>query len=146
MDFTPGIATVRTHWKLIGTVALLAAVIAYAVSFLFSPSYSASSKILVRAREARFLTSTGQDLSRQLIPDSTLAKSLGQTNDGLVKSRALAEDVVNTLKLDGRPADTSLPGAIHRCGAATPPGARAPADRAQPRHRGDDLSRCGPDV
>jgi uncharacterized protein involved in exopolysaccharide biosynthesis len=95
-------------------VSLLAAVVAYAGSYLFSPSYSATTKVLVRAREARFLTSSGQDLSRQPgVIDSSLAKSLGQTNAGLVTSRDVAERVVHDLGLDRpRAEDTSILGAI----------------------------------
>jgi uncharacterized protein involved in exopolysaccharide biosynthesis len=95
-------------------VSLLAAVVAYAGSYLFSPSYSATTKVLVRAREARFLTSSGQDLSRQPgVIDSSLAKSLGQTNAGLVTSRDVAERVVHDLGLDrARAEDTSILGSI----------------------------------
>ena len=91
----------RNNWKVILITALLAAVVAYGVSYLFAPTYGATSRVLVRARETRFLTATGQDLKSQPgVVDSTLAKSLTQTNSGLVKGRAVAEEVVKELKLD----------------------------------------------
>ena len=91
MDFTPGIELTRKHWRLIVIVAVLASSIAFGASYLFTPSYAATTQILVRAREARFLTSTGQDLSRQPgVVDSNLAKALAQTNAGLVSSRLMS--------------------------------------------------------
>ncbi len=109
MDFTPGALILRRHWKLIVAVALLAAAVAWAGSFLLSPSYATTTRVLVRAREARFLTSTGQDISKhQTVLDSNLAKSLSQTNGGLVKSRNVAERVVRDLRLEERPLDPSL--------------------------------------
>lgn len=107
---TTDLSAIRRHYRLILIVAIGAMVLAYAGSYLSSPSYSAATKILVRAREARFLTSTGQDLSNQPgVIDSTLAKSLSQTNSGLIKSREVAERVVNELRLDKpRPEDGSF--------------------------------------
>lgn len=104
----------RNNWKVILITALLAAVVAYGVSYLFAPTYGATSRVLVRARETRFLTATGQDLKSQPgVVDSTLAKSLTQTNSGLVKGRAVAEDVVKELKLDqARPVDDSFFGVV----------------------------------
>lgn len=114
MDMTNSLSLITRHLRLIAIVCIAAAVIAYAGSYLFSPSYSATTKVLVRAREARFLTSSGQDLSRQPgIIDSSLAKSLGQTNAGLVKGRDVAERVVKDLGLDQpKPQDSSVLGSI----------------------------------
>jgi uncharacterized protein involved in exopolysaccharide biosynthesis len=113
MDFSAA-QIIRGHWKLIVLTAVLAAVLAYGVSYLFAPTYGATSRVLVRARETRFLTATGQDLKSQPgVVDSTLAKSLTQTNSGLVKGRAVAEEVVRVLKLDQeRPVDDSFFGVI----------------------------------
>jgi uncharacterized protein involved in exopolysaccharide biosynthesis len=113
MEFS-GARVLRGHWKLIAITAVLAAVLAYGVSYLFAPTYGATSRVLVRARETRFLTATGQDLKSQPgVVDSTLAKSLTQTNSGLVKGRAVAEEVVKALKLDQpRPVDDSIFGGI----------------------------------
>src|SRR5438128_12179736 len=98
---TNSLSLITRNLKLIMLVAVLAMGLAYAGSYLFSPSYSATTKVLVRAREARFLTSSGQDLSRQPgVIDSSLAKSLGQTNAGLVTGRDVAERVVRDLGLD----------------------------------------------
>ena len=114
MDFGPGGRILREHWKLVLTTALLAAFLAYGVSFLFAPTYGASSQVLVRARETRFLTGTGQDLKNQPgVVDATLAKSLTETTSALVSGRAVAEEVVRTLGLDRpRPVDDSLLGQV----------------------------------
>lgn len=108
MDFTPGLRVARRYWLGIVLVGFMAAAVAYAASYLVSPSYSSSTRVLVRAREARFLTSTGQDLSArpgalEFIPP----KSLNQTLAGLVTSRPVAEQVVHELRLDQRKADDS---------------------------------------
>jgi len=96
-----GLEAIRRNFRLIVIVAIGAMIVAYAGSYLFGTVYSATTTILVRAREARFLTSTGQDLSTQPgVIDSSLAKALSQTNSGLIKSREVAERVVNELKLD----------------------------------------------
>ena len=114
MDVNNPLPVIARHTRLIVLITLLAAGLAYAGSYVFSPSYSATTKVLVRAREARFLTSSGQDLSRQPgVIDSSLAKSLGQTNAGLVTSRDVAERVVRDLGLDRpRPQDTSFIGSL----------------------------------
>lgn len=114
MDFSPGRRILRENWKLVAVTALLAAVLAYGLSYAFAPTYGSTSRVLVRARETRFLTGTGQDLKTQPgVVDSTLAKSLTQTNSGLVKGRAVAEEVVRDLRLDAlKPVDDSLFGAL----------------------------------
>jgi succinoglycan biosynthesis transport protein ExoP len=114
MDFSPGTRILRENWKLVALTAVLAAVLAYGISYAFAPTYGATSRILVRARETRFLTGTGQDLKSQPgVVDSTLAKSLTQTSSALVKGRAVAEEVVKDLKLDTpKPVDTSILGRV----------------------------------
>jgi len=115
VDFTPGVLILRRHWKLVIAVALLAALVAWAGSFLVSPSYVTTTRVLVRAREARFLTSKGQDISKyQAVLDSNLARSLSQTNGGLVKSRNVAERVVRDLRLEERPLDPALLAKLRR--------------------------------
>src|SRR5919198_2430642 len=110
MELTSGLTVVRRFWRSILVVTVLAGVVAYAISFLMSPQYAATSRLLVRAREARFLTSTGQGLSQQPgVIDSVLAKSLGQTTAATIGSRAVAERVVPELHLDQpRPQDPSF--------------------------------------
>lgn len=114
LNTNTNLSTIGRHVRLIAVIAILAAVVAYGASYVFSPSYGATTKVLVRAREARFLTSTGQDLANQPgVIDSSLAKSLAQTNAGLVASRDVAERVVNDLHLDvPRPEDTSFIGSV----------------------------------
>lgn len=114
MDASPGIQVLMKHWRLIVIASLLAAVVAYGSSFLLTPSYSATGRVLVRARETRFLTSTGQDLKTQPgALDSNLVKSLTQTNSSLIKGRSVAEEIVRELQLDrARPVDDSFLGRI----------------------------------
>lgn len=103
MDFTPGVRIAQRYWAPVLLIGMVAAVVAYGASFLQSPSYSSSTRVLVRAREARFLTSTGQDLnSRPGTVDLISAKSLNQTLAGLATSRPVAENVVRELNLDTR--------------------------------------------
>src|SRR6266851_6403727 len=87
---------------------------AFAASFLVSPSYSAATRVLVRADETHFLSAMGQDLTQQVgVIDSTLTKSLTDTASDMVKSRAVAEQMVQQLKLDQpRPEDPSLFGQV----------------------------------
>src|SRR5258708_2864391 len=101
MDFTPGRQIVQRYWLAIVVLGLLAMCIAFAASFLVTPSYSAISHVLVHQAESRLLTKTGQDLKGQ--PggiDPTVAKSVTQTNSALVTSRQVAEQVVRQLGLD----------------------------------------------
>ena len=91
---------VRDRWRQVIGIAVLVAMLAFAASFLFAPRYSATSGVLVRARETRLLTSTGTDSQGQPIVDSTLAKSLVQTNSALATSRSVAEEVVRTIGVD----------------------------------------------
>src|SRR5713226_1425035 len=101
MDFTPGRQILQRYWLAILALGLLAMCIAFAASFLVTPSYSAISHVLVHQAESRLLTKTGQDLKGQ--PggiEPTVAKSVTQTNSGLVTSRQVAEQVVRQLGLD----------------------------------------------
>jgi uncharacterized protein involved in exopolysaccharide biosynthesis len=101
MDFSPGLRIVRRFWIPILVVALVASVVAYAASFMVTPVYSSATRVLVRAREARLLSSTGQDLSsRPGTVDLITARSLNQTLAGLATSRPVAEEVVRELELD----------------------------------------------
>jgi uncharacterized protein involved in exopolysaccharide biosynthesis len=90
-------------------VTLLAGVFAFAASFLVTPTYSSAGRVLVRARDARFLSSTGEDVaSRPGVIDTMQPKSLNQTLAGLATSKAVAEQVVLELGLDQqRSADTN---------------------------------------
>ncbi len=114
MDFSPGLSLVRRWWLLVLAVAVLAAVLAFAASYLVTPTYSSTTRVLVRARDAHFLSSTGEDMaSRPGVIDAVQPKSLNQTLAGLASSRAVAEQVVTELGLDApRPGDTSLVGQL----------------------------------
>jgi uncharacterized protein involved in exopolysaccharide biosynthesis len=110
MDFTPGLRLAQRWWPIVLAVTILAAALAYTASYLVSPSYSSATRVLVRARDARFLTSTGEDVAaRPGAIDFVPPKTLNQTLAGLATSRAVAEHVVAELKLDQpRPEDTSF--------------------------------------
>lgn len=111
MDVDPGRVLVARHWRLIAVVAIVAGLVAFGVSYLFSPRYTATTHLLVRANEARFLTTNGQDLQQQAgVIDGSLVKSLDQTYSSMLTSRTLSEQVVNQLHLDQRKGDTSLLG------------------------------------
>ncbi len=101
------------HWGTIAIVAVLSAVVAFGGSFLWSPRYLAIDNVLVRVREARLLTSTGEDLTKQpTVVDSSVAKAVAQTHSNLLASRTLAERVVKDLQLDQRKPDESFVGML----------------------------------
>lgn len=101
----------RRYWRVL-VVAILGAALAFAGSYLVSPTYEAQTQLLIRGRDTSFLTSTGEVLTNQPgVVDSNLAQALGETQSALLSSRRVAERVVDELELDRpRPADTSLLG------------------------------------
>src|SRR2546423_2323533 len=114
MELARGLRIARRHVRLIAIIAVAAAVLAYAASYVVPPGYSATSTVLVRARDARFLTAASQDLSKDPGSANTaIGKALTQTNAGLVKSRDVAVAIVTDLHLDvPPPPDTSIVGTI----------------------------------
>jgi len=114
MELAPGLRVAQRHLRLIAIIAVAAAALAYAVSYVVPPGYSATATVLVRARDARFLTAASQDLSKDPGSANTaIGKSLTQTNAGLLKSRDVAVAVVTDLHLDvPPPPDTSILGTI----------------------------------
>ncbi len=114
MELTPGLRLLRRWWPLVAVVAVLAAGLAFAASYLVTPTYSSATRVLVRARDARFLSSTGEDVaSRPGVIDTVQPKSLNQTLAGLATSRAIAEQVVTELELDKpKPTDSGLVGQL----------------------------------
>lgn len=114
MEFSSGLQLAQRHLRLIAIVAIAAAVLAYGASYVVPPGYSATARVLVRARDARFLTAASQDLSKDPgSANAAIGKALTQTNAGLLKSRDVAASVVRDLHLDvPPPPDTSLLGTI----------------------------------
>jgi succinoglycan biosynthesis transport protein ExoP len=104
MDISPGRELVTKHWKLITAVAVACALVAFTASFLWSPKYSATTHVLVVAREARFLNAQGQ----QQPYDPVVVSSLDDTYSEFLTSRELAQAVVTDLHLDKRKGDASL--------------------------------------
>lgn len=113
MSSTQLLASLRPFWR-VPVLAILAGALAFAGSYLVSSSYESTVPLLVRGRDATFLTNTGQSLADQPgVIDSTLAQALGATQSALGSSRRVAEMVVEDLGLDQpRPKDTSLMGNI----------------------------------
>jgi uncharacterized protein involved in exopolysaccharide biosynthesis len=116
----------RRHWR-IPLVAVLGALIAFGGSFVLEETYASSTRLLIRGRESRFLTTTGQDLSTQPgVVDASLSKALAETYAGIATSRGVAVGVVDRLHLDApRPersgpiaAVTSALAWTYRCGRA----------------------------
>jgi uncharacterized protein involved in exopolysaccharide biosynthesis len=100
MTMTPGHTLLRRWWRsaLVGT---LGGILAYGASFAVNDTYASSTRLLIRGREASFLTDTAQNVSNQPgIVDSSFAKTLGATQAGLVTSREMAETLVDRLGLD----------------------------------------------
>jgi uncharacterized protein involved in exopolysaccharide biosynthesis len=95
------------------TVASIGAVLAFGGSFLVEPTYSSSTLVLIRGRDATFLTSTGEDLSTQPgVVDSSMAESLAATYAGMATSTEIATTVVEELELDERPARSGFVHAV----------------------------------
>jgi uncharacterized protein involved in exopolysaccharide biosynthesis len=90
---------VVTYWR-VPVIAVLAGILAFGGSFLLTPAYEASTRLLIRGRDATFLTSTSQGLGSQPgVGDATLAKALGETQSALLSTRTVAEMVVDDLSL-----------------------------------------------
>ena len=101
----------KQYWR-IPAVALAGALLAYVGSFVSEPVYASSTQLLVRGRDATFLTNSGQTLANQPgVVDASLAGALGETQGALLGSRTVARMVVDRLDLDrAEPAKTSLLG------------------------------------
>lgn len=91
---------VRNYWR-VPLAGLLAAMVAFGGSYLMSTQYASATRLLIRGRDATFLTNTGQDLSKQPgVVDSSLATALSDTQSALLDSRTVASMVVADLHLD----------------------------------------------
>lgn len=116
----------RQYWR-IPLIAFLGALIAFAGSFVLQETYASSTRLLIRGRSTTFLTSSGQDLSQQPgVIDSSLAKTLSETQAGVATSREVATMVVDRLHLDAPKPEKSGPVAwsvgafatTYKCGRA----------------------------
>jgi uncharacterized protein involved in exopolysaccharide biosynthesis len=93
-------ALLRAYWR-IPVIAVLGGLIAFGGSFVSAEKYTSTTRVLIRGREATFLTTTGVDLSDQPgVIDASMAKSLAETQSGIVTSREVATIVVDKLDLD----------------------------------------------
>ena len=92
--------SIKPYWRIIA-VGLLGAIVAFLCSFLVEDTYASGTRLLIRGREATFLTTSAEDLSAAPgVIDSSLAKTLGETQAGLATSREVAVMVVDDLSLD----------------------------------------------
>jgi uncharacterized protein involved in exopolysaccharide biosynthesis len=90
----------RRYWRIF-LVALLGALVAFAASFAVTPTYTSSTRMLIQGRSTSLLSSTGTPLQSQPgINEVDAAKTLSQTEAGLVSSREVATMVVDQLHLD----------------------------------------------
>lgn len=90
----------RDYWR-VATLGLLVGMFAYMGSFVVPPTYTASTRILIRGRDTTVLNSTGESLADQGgIVDSQLAVTLTDTQAALLGNRAIAERIVDELDLD----------------------------------------------
>ena len=117
--------SLRRYWR-IPVVGLLAAVLAFAASFVVSPTYESSTRLLVHGRDATFLSSTGEDLAAQPgVVDASLSQALLSTYAGIATGRSVATAVTDELDLDKQTPSTSpmalvsqALGWAYRCGRA----------------------------
>jgi uncharacterized protein involved in exopolysaccharide biosynthesis len=109
----------RRYWR-IALVAVLGALIAFGGSYMNEPTYASSTRLLIRGRDATFLTSTGQDLTRQPgVVDASMSKTLAETEAGIATSREVATMVVDKLHLDAPKEEKTGPIAWSAKAAAT---------------------------
>jgi uncharacterized protein involved in exopolysaccharide biosynthesis len=102
----------RRHWRIIA-VAALGALLAFVCSFIVSPTYQASTRLIIHGRDAGFLSSSGQSSSSQTnITDSSQAKALADTYGSIATSRSLATSVVNDVHLDRTSGNSGLFGPL----------------------------------
>jgi uncharacterized protein involved in exopolysaccharide biosynthesis len=96
-------STFKRWWRPM-VVGLLGGGLAFTGSFAVSDTFAAGTRVLIRGREASFLTDRAQNVSDQPgIVDASFAKTLGATQAGIVTSREMAVTIVDQLKLDQQP-------------------------------------------
>lgn len=109
----------RSYWR-VPVLALLVGLIAYVGSFIVPPTYTASSRILIRGRDTTVLNSNGESLANQPgVVDSQLAVTLADTQAGLLANRAIAERIVDELDLDVREDKSGPIATLRKAFAAT---------------------------
>lgn len=93
----------QSWWRSI-VIGILGGLLAFGASFAVSDTYASGTRLLIRGREASFLTDNGQNVSNQPgIVDASFAKTLGETQAGLVTSEQTAVAIVDKLRLDKKP-------------------------------------------
>jgi uncharacterized protein involved in exopolysaccharide biosynthesis len=98
--------TANRYWRVL-VVAAVGGVLAFSSSFLVTPTYESSTRLIIHGRDVGFMSSSGQTQTDQPnITDSSLAKALADTYGSVATSRSLATAVVDDLDLDA-PAEGS---------------------------------------
>jgi uncharacterized protein involved in exopolysaccharide biosynthesis len=113
------LAAARPYWR-VPMVALLGGLLAFFASFAVPASYESQTRLLIRGRDATVLNADGSNLGDQPgVIDSNLAIALGSTQSALASSTAVAEAVVDHLKLDERKEPTGPVGFAKKVVAGT---------------------------
>jgi uncharacterized protein involved in exopolysaccharide biosynthesis len=100
----------RKWWR-IPAVAVLAAVLGFGTSYIFPPSYQAGTRLLVRVNDTTLLSSDGTTPGSggpAVIDQTGLARSVAQTQSGLLTNGVVATMVVRKLRLDQIEEEKSL--------------------------------------
>lgn len=93
-----------SRWWRSAVIGVLGGLLAFGASFALSDTYASSTRLLIRGREASFLTDRAESVSQQPgIVDASFAKTLGETQAGVVTSEQMATAVVDRLGLDRKP-------------------------------------------
>lgn len=109
----------RVYWRM-PVLALLVGLMAFVGSFVVPPTYTASTRILIRGRDTTVLNSNGESLANQPgVVDSQLAATLADTQAGLLANRAIAEQIVDELDLDVREESSGPIAAMRKAFAGT---------------------------
>lgn len=89
------------YWR-IPVVAILAALLAFGISFAVKPTYTSTARLLIVEGSTTLLNGQGQQLGSQPgsnIVTGSLAQALAETDGGLASSREVATMVVDKLHL-----------------------------------------------
>lgn len=97
------------NWRVL-VVGILGTCVAFGGSFVLTETYTSTTRLLIRGRDATFLTTSAEDLSRAPgVIDASMAKSLAETQGGIATSRDVATRVVDQLHLDAPEEDKTGP-------------------------------------
>jgi uncharacterized protein involved in exopolysaccharide biosynthesis len=113
----PPLSRARRFWR-VPAMAVICALLGFMASFILGPAYQAKTALLVRPENATFLNSNGTTLdnggagSTGVLLDTSMAKSIADTESALIGNYTIAREVVNQLHLVPPPTKTSLLGHV----------------------------------